>query len=632
MLSLYSRDVANCGKYKQQFNGRNLYASAFKAKDAAGISNADIEKITRQYSKTEYRKGVRGTCVVSALYNIGWRSGHITKIGASTEAFDPDNFKEYEKRDEGFDYNEKAKEFRIIFIPGGTLPSPSGGSGEFNDCLFDAIKSMLGDKMPKAIDTGKKMKDLCGLKRKSKIHHNHLKTIEEVLKDIATLNCTGTGHHTGKYWNNVFTINLYLCCGHYSLSIISPLPTPKGVSFVAKTVEDLYTYSHGDGFVSLYDGKEIIEVYPEELTALRKTYKFLFVQMNKKGTLESTYDEFIINQKKMFDMSDKKVDMFKYPTVAKAAMDIWQRMSPFKELPPRIGLTEGDYLDKTFTGGIRYSNKGYTGPYHLYDINSQYPSIMIDKSFNVPVKPGCCEILTELPKIFRYGMYRCTVAKHEDENVNKLFKFNSNNFYTHHDLKIATRLKMTLTLEEGVNFYFYDRIKCLKSGLLIFGPFINEMYEYKKEFKPFKQIMNCLYGSLCERDRKTKVTNINIEDNTEFEILHSLCISGNTMTINYSLAGADPFVSSYARMGVFLTSFARYRLVNLIIDNELAPLIERIHTDSLLTTEDISDKLNISDKIGDFKLEHSGTCTIVNGNTVKYNKDAKYLCNKDIIE
>lgn len=612
MLKLVKRDDANTCTYKTTINGQHMYSMAFTSISKEGLTNAQIEKIATQISKNEYKKGIRGTCQVSADYNIGWRNGHSTKIGANTEAFDPVNFPEYQERDVEFDFDQLATRFIIIFCPGLKLPSDKGGAGSYNDCLFDALHERLGGKLPKKINTAPKLKEACGVERRAKLGVEHIKILEVILEDIG-INVIGDVMHLCDHECKII-VNLCLIKGHYYLSTSKKtLPQTKGTFFTPKPVELLRTYSLGE-VISIYDGKTITTIPPKDFTALRKLYKFLFIKMARDETLESTYDNYIIMQKQMMETSGGKIDMFKYDLISKASMDIWTMHTGLK-LPETIDDIEGDWLDKTFSAGLRYSKVGYTGPYHLYDINSQYPAIMIHPKFQVPIKQGCYMKLTELPSYFKYGMYRCQVMPSDDENVNKLFKFNNKDFYTHYDLTLAKKMNMAMKLYDGVNFYYYERKECLEYGVKIFGDFVNELYEYKKAYSPFKKIMNTLYGALCQRDRKTKYVNITQENNIELDTLHDMNLSGKMLTVEYSKAGAKPFLHSYARFGIYITSFARFQFVNEILRTKCAPLIVRIHTDSIMTTVPLP--LKLSDDIGGWKHEKSGECNIING--VRYN-------------
>ena len=69
-----------------------------------------------------------------------------------------------------------------------------------------------------------------------------------------------------------------------------------------------------------------------------------------------------------------------------------------------------------------------------------YPSIMSSNG-KFPIKKGEFKILETIDNLsyFSFGIYRCEVSKSEDESINKLFRFNHQNYYTHNQ-KLVRKL------------------------------------------------------------------------------------------------------------------------------------------------------------------------------------------------
>lgn len=594
-------------------NGNKINSVAFKVKNGKRLTNAQLEYYATEIANKEFAKGLVGSYCVSASYNIGWRTGRFKTIGDMSEAYDPKNFPQYDGRD--IDFEEKCTEFIIYFLEGVMVADTSGGIDHLNDCFYNALLAILGDKIPKKINTAIKLKKYLGIAREAKVHaEKHVPLIEKLLKNTS-INIVGDAEYYSDFQDASYAITLRLLNQHYYLNYIQNLLPTTQVSFIPKTVNELRTYCIGDQIIT-YNGHKYAELSVDEFNTIKKTFKYLFIKSKKPELLKDDFDLYVKNQAEMLKVSNGEINMFRYPTVSLASLHIWKTMTPMKE-PAAIGDIEGDFLSKAFMGGIRYAQKGYEGPYHQYDINSMYPYYMMHKDFNVPVMEGRLESLTEFGKYFKYGMYRCTIEKSEDETINKLFKFNSKNFYSHYDLKAAKLLNLKISLLPGVNGYIYDKV-CLNSGTAMFSSFVKRLYQYKLSCKPFKQILNSLWGSLSQRKNHKQYVNIFKEQDIPFESIEEFNIDGNLMFVKYTKVGEQPFLTNYARVGMILTSFCRYKFIEQV--HKYKDLIVKIHTDSIITTCDLSKELNISKDMGAWKEEHRGTCKIINGNKVIYEK------------
>ena len=600
-------------------NGNKINSVAFKVTNGKSLTNAQLEYYATELANKQAAKGLVGSYCVSASYNIGWRTGRFKAIGDMSEAYDPKNFPQYDGRD--IDFEEKCTEFILYFLEGVMVAGSSGGIDHFNDCFYNALLAILGDKIPKKINTAIKLKNYLGIAREAKVNAKiHVPLIEILLKNTS-INIIGDVEYYSELKDTSYTITLRLLRQHYYLNYIQNLAPTTQVSFIAKTVNELRTYCIGDNIIT-YNGRKYAEFTVDEFNATKKTFKFLFIKSKKPELLKEDFDLYVKNQAEMLKVSGGKVNMFCFPTYSLASLHIWKTMTPMKE-PAALGDIEGDFHSKTFMGGIRYAQKGYEGPYHLYDINSMYPYYMMHKDFNVPVMEGRLVSLPEFGKYFQYGMYRCTIEKSEDENINKLFKFNSKNFYSHYDLKAAKLPNLKISLLPGVNGYLYDKV-CLNSGTAMFSSFVKLLYQYKSSCKPFKQILNSLWGSLCQRNNHKQYVNIFKSQDIPFENIEEFSIDGSLMFVKYTKEGEQAFLTNHARVGMILTSFCRYKFIEQV--HKFKDVIVKIHTDSVMTTEPIP--LELSTEMGGWKLEHFGTCKIINGNKTIYNKEAslsKYI-------
>ena len=609
-------------------NGNKIFCIAIKVKNGKSLSNSQINYYASLISRERAEEGFSGSCYVSASYAIGWRTGRATAIGATSEAYDPAKFSQYKDRD--IDFEEKATEFIVYFLDGLLVADGSGGIDLNNDCFFDVLNKLSGGSLPSKIKTAAKLKKRLGISRGAKIHIEHIPKIESMLQNTS-INVIGHAEYISELTDTLYKYTIRLIGQHYCINFKQNLEATTQISFIPKTIKEIRTYCLGD-VITIYDGRDYTELTIEDFNITKKTFKYLFIKATKAEKLKETFKEYVKNQADILKVSDNKINIFKYPTYSLAAMDIWKQKTGIKE-PKAIGDIEGDFLSKAFMGGIRYAERGYEGPYYQFDINSFYPYYMIHKDFQVAFEEGKYERLhefkqvpikkgsSELKNYYKYGMYRCTIEKSADENINKLFKYNSKNYYSHYDLKLAEMLNLNISLFPGINAYVYEK-ESLQKGEAMFGTFIKELYEYKKTCKPIKNIINSLWGTLCQRKTYKEYHNIFKTADIELEHIHEFNVDRKLLYIKYTKKEEAPFLTSHARVGMILTSFARYKFIEQVLKHK--DIIIKIHTDSIMTTEDLSEQLNISKEMGAFKLEHHGTCVIVNGNKTIYEKDEIY--------
>ena len=132
---------------------------------------------------------------------------------------------------------------------------------------------------------------------------------------------------------------------------------------------------------------------------------------------------------------------------------------------------ENEWFMQCNHGQIVFS-KPYEGETHSYDINSMYASIMRHVNFKIPIKQGTFQKLTtqefDDAKFFQYGIYRVIIKNNGEENTRKMFRFNTNHYYTSTDLSVAKKLGLTMTLMEDCEFNFlgYGKGTCMQ-GILV---------------------------------------------------------------------------------------------------------------------------------------------------------------------
>lgn len=173
---------------------------------------------------------------------------------------------------------------------------------------------------------------------------------------------------------------------------------------------------------------------------------------------------------------------------------------------------------------------------------------------------------------------------------------------------------MELIQDRQFNFYYYERSK-LAASHTVFSKYIEFVYKLKQQYKPAKELLNCLWGALCQKEH----LELYIKDDFDFSIdadaeIVSLKPGKDGATRITYRKQESVYRTDYARIGPFLTSYARLKLVRNI--KPYAPDIVRIHTDSFTLTKPTPVSVKIGNDMGQFKVEYAGDINIVHVNKV----------------
>ena len=589
---LITIDKENTGELSLRVNGKPIHMITYVSN--MKIPNSKIKKFCDGKSIELYEDGQRGTMCINADYNIGSRTGKRTEIGQPCNVYDPSEWECYEGRD--IDFIGVAKVFRIIWFEGEFVPfeEDKGGASMFNDCLYLAIAEVI-HKFPKDIDTPLKLKKFLGLEKYDRVSIDLLYKLEDILN--ASINVNGDFIRISQREDSKNTINLYLQSGHYTINYTKKsMNRTSQVYYRPKKKNAVLSYSQNKNCVNVYDGEKLKLITIAKFREMRASYAYIFLK-SKRDKEEKTRTEYIESQKLLKSMLD--INMFKYSSYSVAAMDIWKSLCCINE-PEAIMEIEDNFLSLAFKAGVRYAEVGYIGPSYLYDINSMYPSMMIHRAAQYPIKAGQLMSISELGDYPMYGIYLCKI-----NGEHKLWTQNQKNVYTHYDLLLAKVLGLEITLihSRGHNFYYYDK-DSLSRGDAMFGNYINKLYPHKKTCKPVKLLLNSLWGSLAKRNHQKTYLNIfaegvapDIRTTLEFNIDFKTDLAYFKHVKPEELS----FATNYARVGVFLTSFARYQFAKMVLP--YADAIVRILTDSIITNVPIT-TLPISSRLGEWKIEH----------------------------
>jgi hypothetical protein len=321
----------------------------------------------------------------------------------------------------------------------------------------------------------------------------------------------------------------------------------------------------------------------------------------------------MLNVKQLYDATNGAIDLSKYEyninTTAKVLA-----YQHFKTLPnpDEIDKVEEKWLLNSFKGGLIHGQDIELENAREYDQKSAYPFHMVQPNIDFPMKKGVFEKLSELPEQLSYGLYRVQIFPCNDPNINKLFSFNCQNYYTHYDLKMARQLGLDICLieddEANCLLYKTGRIK----GCTMFKTLMDYLFDLKSKGVPFaKDLINMIWGALCERRKCTRITRpetdkeIHIDDAT----IYSITPTEHGHKIKYMKNDRPAFVYNYARLGVFLTSRVRLTMMSVMLPHK--DNIFRFHTDGFITDKELPE-ITLGEKIGNFEIKKQGHCKILN--------------------
>ena len=206
-------------------------------------------------------------------------------------------------------------------------------------------------------------------------------------------------------------------------------------------------------------------------------------------------------------------------------------------------------------------------------------------------------------KFYQYGIYRCKISKSDDMSIDKLFRFNFDNYYTHFSLNHAKIIGLTVELivDDEPNFLYYSRDKCLTCHE-VFGKYVDFCYDMKERKLPFaKAIINILWGALGQRLEKkyyvgSDSTVVNITDLQDIVYIKREARDDDRVVCSYYNTNRI-FYNNFARLCPFL--MARGRLLMAQTFFEHRKHMVRIHTDGFYSVVPIP--VLCGDKIGMLK-------------------------------
>ena len=608
ILNFLNKDISE--KYNAKINvlpirsGKNNIIEIVVKGDKYGTQNyskKSLQKLGNGLSKRLFDEGFTGFLGNALEFDEYWRSGRNTNIGDDISLYEQG---EYDK-DELDRLGKQAKfnDARFYIY----LNDPVGKNSKYNDCLYYCLSNILKENNP--YKSPQKLKRVLNIPRFEGINIKYIPEIEKKLN--IPINVSGDFMYKSSL-SGLKEINLKLINGHYTID-----HSFNKIAFnVSYTPRKIIMYEKDKSLIITgYDGVQEFNISNEYFDDINnfKTDYILIPKQNKKFTLKEEYENFVKLADKLKDITEGKIDLYKTGTVKRTALYLFEQLSKEIQLPENINQIEKEWLENASIGALINFTE-YIGEAYKYDIKSQYPSIL-KSVFMIPLKSGEFKKFSqeEFDKLeyYTYGIYRVKIEKSEDENINRLFRFNNLNYYTHINITDAKKfgLKINLIEDDQANSLIYSRDKCLRADQ-IFKRFVDFLFKFKenkeleKDVRDYiKLIINRLWGALVETNEKRNI--ISKESLEDFEIPKNYKVvqikpSRNKNQIILDIAHNDNFYkNNYARLKPFLIAKGRSVISNLMFSHK--EFIKRIHTDGVISSKKLDIKLG--DKLGDLVFE-----------------------------
>jgi hypothetical protein len=565
--------------------------------------------------------------LVSLKYDGGWRSGKIFDLDAEPELFNVEEYVDNTGQNKHKNINLNQKYFKQVSIF--KIPTTKKGGctkNAHNDCLFYCIKDAIGqDNINIKLNTPKRLKCKLNLERDDKIDIDLMPEVEKLM----SLNINVSGEHiylsSGEHQR---TMNIILQDGHYTLDTTKKVkkclvrPTSKEVGFFRiitnketkkQSIQILTnstneTYDYTPGFILEYQSKNNVYLIKDK--------------KNIHMTLEESFKQYQDSAKNLKQHTKGFIDLIEYPNPSKCALYLFHCLSKGVKEPEEISALETTFLLKSLQGGLMHSDDGEYKDAVCIDQNSMYAYYMSNDKFLVPTGQG--EIMNMRQNLFNgmtffaVGIYRCVITS-TNQDLNRLFRFNKNNYYTHYDLRLAKLLKFDIKLmdSENGNCMIYNSCNRIQ-GSKMYGSTIDYLYKIKKETNdPYaKKIMSSLWGAcgeILKYKTSVKYSEECCVDRAIIDI-HKYDDGLKVITTDYE----KYYKTNYARLGTFLTSFCRLNIAQTILSTvKEITNVKRIHTDSFTVINEEYKHL-LGSEIGKFKIEHGGDCIIRNVNDIEW--------------
>ena len=616
---------------KAYLSGQKLRLLEVSRTDGGMITRAKLIRLTKKI-RDDYRKTfANGLVMVSIRYTNRWYSGSKTSLNEDPEIFSMNRYDEFDEDPEEYSM------FRFYFFPSGTSAAAGGAGDPNNDCLIKCIQSFV-QSHGKDIDVAE-LKAMLGLERNAKVPLSMIPQVETYVrqKTGSVYGIDVTGDHT--FTSSLSTtkrIRLVLTKEHYKIE--KEAINDKTIAFEDKSI---LMYEIEDETIVCFDGHEYSQMERDVYDQIKlkpitskvilvnryfcaKTKKNIPGSSEKEMSMEEAYGYYIEMANELKAETKGGINLFRCGSIKDAALYyFYEKVKTIQ--PEHVHNTEAEWIQKASFGAITYW-EAYQGQLHSYDVNSHYPSVM-RKNYNYfPVKEGEYRLVHSIPTKKTkdgkkdkalFGIYRCMISRKDgDTRPLKFFRFNTNNHYTNMDIDIARQygLDMVLIQDGKPNFLYYSEDK-LSNGAFLFKHYMGELYALKeRKVKGSKDILNILWGALCEK--RVKKRKVDYDEEVHLDNCDMLSVYSTDTKLHFRFLSFEHgmFMTNFARIGPFVLGYGRDRLFHSFQKYE--DDIIRIHTDGFYMTRQPEDILT-GTEMGYLKYEGIKEVNIRGLNKVK---------------
>ena len=600
----------NIKKLKNQvfYKGNNLMIYNLERKNKKPIKRKEMMKLYNKLQADLKELYSDGLISISIKYPNRWYSSEVSKLKDKINYFTMNDYDEFDEDPEEYE------QFRLHFLP--IKAKGQGGTDAHNDCLINCIKKIV--QTYKNEIKADELKQLLGLERNSKIPLSKMADVEQYIHNKTKIQYAIYVSGDFEYVSPIQTnkkINLILTNEHF---IVDSSKVSKQIRKTSNEQPIIMTELIGNE-INIYDGEELITLSKVEFDECKSTdYKHkLIINKNyyinaKKLYIEEAYEQYIEMADDLKSKSKGIFNLYKCNSIKNLALNYFYEKNKSIE-PEVISNNEAEWIENASFSAITYW-MSYAGVIYSYDVNSHYPNVMTKNFHYFPIKEGEFKMITKINEKVDYGIYRCIITKTDDKPY-KFFKFNDKNYYTHTSIEDAIKygLNVELIIDDEVNFLYYSQDK-LMNGAFLFKHYVDEIYKLKQaKAKGAKDLLNVLWGALCQTNYKSYVANgdevINIDDAHIKSITSDNQIRIKTVSYKYGY-----YETNWARIKPFVLSYGRTNLFNRFQKYE--DWIVRIHTDGFyLTTQ--PDDIEIKDALGYLKNEGSKEINLTGLNKIK---------------
>ena len=500
------------------------------------------------------------------------------------------------------------------------------GNNEYNDCLYDVLNELIPDVMRISYPSATEFKHRLNLLRKEKVPIEKIPEIEKRLGKQYKIDVYGDTTYKSPRDSAKYTLKLYLSNEHvYKIRNSKKELASKGVTKHDR-MPVLYRYCpKAPHKIKIYNGERLgycgyDEIQKHSYYKMEFQSSLMFIKSPEEDLVEC-YNEFVRNADFLKEKTDGVYNLYKTGSPLKCVLTRFFEINKFVDVED-ILPDEAEWILKANSGAMIWGKSDYEGFGAEYDFNSYYSSLMTSQKFSIPIKRGEFKTYTnsEFKKLtyYPYGIYHCII---KNKNFH-LLRTNRENYYTHFDLQRAKELGYKINIiEDGKeNVLEYSGAKMRINGNVAFKTIIDELYPLKKkygaEYPIFKQLLNFIWGGLCEKNKRK----IFGTDSKEMEItgpaekLKRIVYIGDTDYFVVHTESLDNrFNCRYARLGPFLLAKGRMTMSRTIEPH--IEYIKRVHTDGFISSKPLEfecskDKRSVQISVGTGlgELKYEGYC------------------------